>query len=165
MNVFKAMKPERVYTTVKMIPWVSLKSEGITVALLDFDNTLGPDHATAPTDYSIECVKEIQEAGIRCCLVSNARSGRSKGIAQALDIPCVTYARKPEPVGVRRALEMMGAQKEDAVMVGDQVFTDVIAGNLAGVRSFLVEKLYPKEIWYVALKRIPEKLVRLIGHF
>lgn len=159
------MKPERVYTNAKAIPWVSLRSEGIKVALLDFDNTLGPDHATAPADFSFECVKEIREAGIKCCLVSNAKSGRSAGIAKALDIPCVTYARKPEPVGVRRALELMGVNPEDALMVGDQIFTDVIAGNLAGVRTFMVEKLYPKEIWYVALKRLPEKLVRLIGRF
>ena len=165
MNIFKAMKPERVYITAKSVPWVSLRSEGISVALLDFDNTLGPDHATEPTDFSRDCVREIQDAGIRCCLVSNAKSGRSAGIAKSLDIPCVTYARKPEPVGVRRALDLMGAKPEDAVMIGDQIFTDVIAGNLAGVRTFMVEKLYPKEIWYVALKRIPEKLVRLIGRF
>ena len=165
MNIFKAMKPERVYASAKMIPWVSLRSEGITVALLDFDNTLGPDHATSPTDFSFECVREIRNAGIKCCLVSNAKSGRSAGIAKELDIPCITYARKPEPVGVRRALELMNAEKKDAVLVGDQIFTDVIAGNLAGVRTFMVEKLFPKEIWYVALKRIPEKLVRLIGRF
>lgn len=165
MNIFKAMKPERVYVNVKAIPWVSLKSEGINVALLDFDNTLGPDHATEPTVFSAECVKEIQSAGIKCCLVSNAKSGRSAGIAKALDIPCVTYARKPEPVGVRRALALMKAGPEEALMVGDQIFTDVIAGNLAGVRTFMVEKLYKKEIWYVALKRLPEKLVRLIGRF
>ena len=165
MNIFRAMKPERVYTNVKSIPWVSLKSEGINVALLDFDNTLGPDHATAPTDYSFECVKEIREAGIRCCLVSNAKSGRSAGIAKELDIPCVTYARKPEPIGVRRALDLMGSKPEEALMVGDQIFTDIIAGNLAGVRTFMVEKLCRKEIWYVVLKRIPEKLVRLIARF
>lgn len=165
MNIFKAMKPERVYISAKTIPWVSLASEGITVALLDFDNTLGPDHSTEPTDFSFECVREIQDAGIRCCLVSNAKSGRSAGIAHALDIPCITYARKPEPVGVYRALKMMDAKRDEAVMVGDQIFTDVIAGNLAGVRTFMVEKLYPKEIWYVALKRIPEKIVRLIGRF
>ena len=52
-----------------------------------------------------------------------------------------------------------------SVMVGDQVFTDVIAGNRAGVRTFMVEKLHKKEIWYVLLKRPFEKLVRLIGRF
>lgn len=165
MNIFRAMKPERVYTNVKAIPWASLKSEGINVALLDFDNTLGPDHATEPTDFSFESVKEIQDAGIRCCLVSNAKSGRSAGIAKTLGIPCVTYARKPEPVGVRRALELMEAEPQEALMVGDQVFTDNMAGNFAGVRTFMVEKLCRKEIWYVAMKRIPEKLVRLIGRF
>ena len=165
MNIFKAMKPEKVYEGLVHIPWDELYGSGIKTALLDFDNTLGPDHATEPEEYSYECVKMIEEKGIRCCLVSNAKSGRSAGIAKALDIPCVTYARKPEPVGVRRALELMQAGPEDAVMVGDQIFTDVIAGNLAGVRTFMVEKLHRKEIWYVALKRIPEKLVRLIGRF
>ena len=59
----------------------------------------------------------------------------------------------------------MKAQPGEALMVGDQIFTDVIAGNLAGVRTFMVEKLCRKEIWYVAAKRIPEKLVRLIARF
>jgi predicted HAD superfamily phosphohydrolase YqeG len=59
----------------------------------------------------------------------------------------------------------MGIPKRDIAAVGDQIFTDVIAGNLAGVRTFMVEKLHRREIWYVALKRIPEKLVRLIGRF
>ena len=53
-----------------------------------------------------------------------------------------------------------------AAKLGDeQVFTDVSAGNRAGVRTFMVEKLHKKEIWYVLLKRPFEKLVRLIGKF
>ena len=77
MNIFKAMKPERVYESLVLIPWGVLYEQGIKTALLDFDNTLGPDHATEPEDYSYRCVKLIEETGIRCCLVSNAKSGRS----------------------------------------------------------------------------------------
>ena len=50
-------------------------------------------------------------------------------------------------------------------MIGDQVFTDVIAGNRAGVRTLMVEKLHRPEIWYVMLKRPFEKIVRMIGKF
>ena len=50
-------------------------------------------------------------------------------------------------------------------MIGDQVFTDVMAGRLAPVYTILVEKYSPKEIWYVVLKRPFEKLVRLIARF
>ena len=138
---------------------------GKSFTLLDFDNTLGPDHATEPEEYSYECVKMIEEKGIKCCLVSNAKSGRSARIAEMLGIPVVTYANKPGTSGIFRAIELMKTTPAKSVMVGDQVFTDVIAGNRAGVRTFMVEKLHKKEIWYVLLKRPFEKLVRLIGKF
>ena len=165
MNIFKAMKPEKVYESLAVIPWGELAGNGITTALLDFDNTLGPDHATEPEEYSYKCVKMIEETGIRCCLVSNAKSGRSAKIAEMLGIPVVTYANKPGTSGILRAIELMKSDKKQCVMVGDQVFTDVIAGNRASVRTFMVEKLHKHEIWYVMLKRPFEKLVRIIGRF
>ena len=165
MNIFKAMKPEKVYESLIRMPWDKLASEGVKTALLDFDNTLGPDHATEPEEYSYKCVKLIEDTGIKCCLVSNAKSGRSAKIAEMLNIPVVTYANKPGTSGIFKALDLMGSKPEDAVMVGDQVFTDVIAGNRAGVRTFMVEKLHKGEIWYVMLKRPFEKLVRIFGKF
>ena len=165
MNIFKAMKPEKVYSNLKQIPWNELKSSGINTALLDFDNTLGKDHATEPEEFSFNCIKMIEEQGIKCILVSNAKSGRSAKIAEMLGIPCVTYANKPGTSGVMKAMEIMNSTPSTSVMVGDQVFTDVIAGNRAGLRTFMVEKLYKKEIWYVLLKRPFEKLIRLIGKF
>lgn len=159
------MKPEKVYESLARMPWQDLYNEGIRTALLDFDNTLGPDHATEPEDYSYQCVKMIEETGIRCCLVSNAKSGRSAKIAEMLGIPVVTYANKPGTSGVLKAIKLMESSADKSVMVGDQVFTDVIAGNRSGVRTFMVEKLHKQEIWYVLLKRPFEKLVRLVGKF
>ena len=159
------MKPEKVYKSLAEMPWDILAQEGIRTALLDFDNTLGPDHATEPEEYSYNCIKQIQEQGIRCCLVSNAKSGRSAKIAEMLDIPCVTFAKKPGTSGVLKAIEVMGSTKDESVMVGDQIFTDVIAGNNSGVRTFMVEKLHKHEAWYVMLKRPLEKIVRGMAHF
>ena len=147
------------------MPWKELFDEGIRTALLDFDNTLGPDHATEPEEFSYKCVKMIEDTGIRCCLVSNAKSGRSAKIAEMLGIPVVTYANKPGTSGVLKAIKLMGSSADKSLMVGDQVFTDVIAGNRSGVRTFMVEKLHKQEIWYVLLKRPFEKLVRLVGKF
>ena len=165
MNIFRAMKPEKVYKTLADMPWDILAQEGIRTALLDFDNTLGPDHATEPEEYSYKCVKMIEEAGIRCCLVSNAKSGRSSKIAEMLGIPCVTYANKPGTSGVLKAIKLMESAPEACVMVGDQIFTDVIAGNRSGVRTFMVERLHKKEAWYIVLKRVFERIVRAIAHF
>lgn len=165
MNIFKAMKPEKVYESLVLVPWDELARDGISTALLDFDNTLGEDHATEPENYSFRCIRMIQEQGIRCCIVSNAKSERSAKIAEMLGVPCVTYANKPGTSGILKAMELMQATPQHSVMVGDQIFTDVIAGNMAGCRTIMVEKLYTPEIWYVRLKRPFEKIVRLFGKF
>ncbi|MBR2523230.1 MAG: YqeG family HAD IIIA-type phosphatase [Clostridiales bacterium] len=165
MNIFRAMKPDLVVSSVKSIDFQALKARGISVVLLDFDNTLGPDHATEPTDYSRECVSTLDALGFEMCLVSNAKSGRSSNIAAMLGIPCITYAHKPNPSGVYRALDMMKAKPEQACMIGDQVFTDVIAGRLSGCYTILVERYSRKEIWYVKAKRPFERIVRFFARF
>ena len=159
------MKPEKVYRSLAEMPWDILYQEGIRTALLDFDNTLGPDHATEPEEYSYKCVKMIEEAGIKCCLVSNAKSGRSSKIADMLGIPCVTYANKPGTSGVLKAIKLMESAPEECIMVGDQIFTDVIAGNRSGIRTFMVERLHKKEVWYIVVKRVFERIVRALAHF
>lgn len=165
MNIFKAMKPDKVYKNVFEIPLDQLAGAGKTCLLLDFDNTLGPDHATEPGNYAHEFISALREKNFSCCLVSNAKSGRSAKIADILGIPCVTYAHKPRPDGICRAMKLMDRSSSECVMIGDQVFTDVIAGKLAGVYTIMVERYSRREIWYVVLKRPFEKLVRLIGRF
>ena len=165
MNIFKAMKPDIVCQSVSLIPLNKLKEDGKKCFFLDFDNTLGPDRATSPDDYSFACVKKIQDAGFSCCLVSNAKSSRSAAIAEALNIPCVTYAQKPKTDGVKRAFALMNVKPEEVVMVGDQIFTDVIAGKLAGCYTIMVEKYLPHEVWYVKIKRPFEVIVRTFGRF
>ena len=53
----------------------------------------------------------------------------------------------------------MGTTKETTIFVGDQIFTDVLGGNLAGIRTILVKPIHPKEEIQIVLKRIPEKLI------
>ena len=48
---------------------------------------------------------------------------------------------------------------ENTLFVGDQIFTDVMGGNLAGIRTILVKPIHPKEEIQIVLKRIPEKLI------
>ncbi|MBP5653995.1 MAG: YqeG family HAD IIIA-type phosphatase [Clostridiales bacterium] len=165
MNIFKAMVPDKVIKSLDELSYDDLAARGIDCLLLDFDNTLGPDHATEPTEYSYKIVNTARDKGFKMCLVSNAKSGRSDKIAKMLDIPCVTYAHKPRADGVNRALALMGTDRSRAVMIGDQVFTDVMAGRFAGVYTIMCEKYARKEMWYIVLKRPFEKLVRLIAGF
>lgn len=48
------------------------------------------------------------------------------------------YIGKPGPVMINEAIKKFGAKKEDAVMVGDRIYTDVASGVNAGVDTVLV---------------------------
>ena len=168
MNIFKAMIPNEVWPKVVEIPLDRLKElnkRGVKVAFLDYDNTIDIDRSTAPSDYSLECINYLEMNGFRCCLVSNAKSSRSASIAKELNLPSVNCAHKPRTEGVERAMRLMKANSNECVMIGDQIFTDVMAGNLSGCYTIMVEKYQQKEIWYVKIKRPFEKIVRLIARF
>lgn len=159
------LRPKMCAHMVKDIDFAMLAQKGYRYAMLDFDNTLAPDHLTEPIDYSYEMINLMKKNGFSLCLVSNAKSDRSKGIAEKLGIPCVTYAHKPRPTGVFSGMEKIGATPSETVMIGDQIFTDVIAGNRAGVYTILVDRYSKKEVFYVVLKRFPEWIVRKICRF
>ena len=53
----------------------------------------------------------------------------------------------------------MGTDASTTLFVGDQIFTDVMGANLAGIQTILVEPIDPKEEIQIILKRYPEKLV------
>lgn len=161
-NIFR---PDLCANKVSEIDLSFLLEKGYRFALLDFDNTLAPDHATEPVPYSYEMISKLKEAGFSLCLVSNAKSERSKNIAEMLNIPCVSYANKPGTSGVLKAMDLIGAKKENTVMIGDQLFTDIAAGNRAGLYTIFVERYGKKEVFYVVLKRFPEWIIRKICRF
>lgn len=161
----KYFKPDRVYPKMSDVPFRELREKGLSVALLDLDNTLAEDHVHVPTDYTRKIIRELEEAGFTCCIVSNAKSTRSSDFAAMIPVACISYANKPSPSGIYRALELLHAKKEEAVLFGDQVFTDIAAAKRAEIYSVLVEPFVKKEVFYVRLKRPLEKIVRHLAHF
>jgi len=161
----KYFKPDRVYPRMSDVPMEQLRSMGFRIALLDLDNTLAEDHVHEPSAYTREIIKRLEEHGFTCCIVSNAKSTRSSDFAAMIPIQCVSYANKPSPSGIFRALKLLDAKKEEAVLFGDQIFTDIAAAKRAGIYSVLVEPYSRKEVFYVRLKRPLEKLIRLLCRF
>ena len=57
--------------------------------------------------------------------------------------------------------EYLGAKPEETALVGDQLFTDIAAGNSAGMTTILVSPIDKREAIHIRFKRIFEKLVLL----
>lgn len=135
---------------------------GLTGAILDVDETLVPtttaDAAPALVDW-IEQTRSI----VTLYLVSNNLSDRRIGrIAESMNLPYLKGAGKPSRKKLRQALDDMGLPPDRVAMVGDRLFTDVLAGNRLGMFTILVqpmvdpdfsERPYPTHAIEVALSK------------
>ena len=134
--------PDGVYPSVYQIDGKVLARRGITLLLADLDNTLVPYKVTQVPEEVRAWKQALEEQGIQLFLLSNSRKpGRAQHFAQALGIAYQGHSGKPKRAGYLRAMERMGCRPEETVMVGDQIFTDTLGANNAGVTPLLVEPI------------------------
>lgn len=138
------------------IDYAALKQENVRCVLFDIDNTLVPDGAPAGT-AACGLVERLRTMGFKVMLISNGAPARVLPFARKTRAECVCRAGKPRPDACLRALKTARCRPEHAVFIGDQLFTDVLAANRAGVISCLVAPISRREPWTVRIKRPFEK--------
>jgi hypothetical protein len=118
-----------------------LRQHQLKGLVLDVDETLVPittKQVSEELHYWIESLRPQ----VSLWLVSNNISqARIRAIAEVLNVPYISGAGKPSRRKLRRAVEAMGLPVERVAMVGDRLFTDVLAGNRLGMFTILVEPM------------------------
>ena len=116
-----------------------LKELGIGFLMLDLDNTVAAYSEHTPSDSVLQWTAQIKDCGIKLIIVSNSvREGRVEAFAQALRTGFVKGASKPSPKVVIQAMRESGFTPEKSALVGDQIYTDTLAANRAGIVSIIV---------------------------
>ncbi|MCA1056222.1 YqeG family HAD IIIA-type phosphatase [Rossellomorea aquimaris] len=115
-----------------------LKEKGMKAIITDLDNTLVEWDRPSATPKLIQWFKEMQEHGILVTIVSNNNEKRVGEFSDPLGVPFIFQARKPMGRAFRRAIREMGVKKEETVVIGDQLLTDVLGGNRSGFHTILV---------------------------
>jgi hypothetical protein len=108
---------------------------------LDVDETLVPFREAAVSPALQQWVEEIRPIATIWLVSNNVSEYRIGSIARSLNLPYLLGAVKPSRRKLRRALEAMGLQPPQVAMVGDRLFTDVLAGNRLGLFTILVEPM------------------------
>ena len=93
-------------------------------------------------------------------IISNNSAERVRPFAESLGLPFIEKSAKPLPKGFRRACARLGVSPRETAVIGDQIFTDVVGGNLIGARVFLTEPLGPETDGFIKFKRHLEKWVK-----
>lgn len=120
----------------------ALAEKGITLLLADLDNTLVPYGVPVPTEDVRAWNETLNEAGVTLFVLSNNRhADRPRIFCEAMNIPFIGHAGKPKTSSFYKAMERMGVKPEQTAIVGDQIFTDVLGGNRAGVTTILVKPI------------------------
>ncbi len=127
-----------------------LKEKNIQLLMLDFDNTIVPYTTNIPVPEMEEWLRTMAASDIKLCIVSNSRKDRVKRFCSQYGIRCITHAKKPFAKGIRQCLGQFGLQPEVCALAGDQIFTDTLGANCAGVQSILVKPIHNHNIWLKA---------------
>lgn len=119
-----------------------LKKENIELLMLDFDNTIVPYTSDIPTKKVHEWLLMMKHSGIQMCVVTNSRNSRVPKFCAKYGLDVITFARKPFSNGIHKCLKRYKTLPQKALLVGDQIFTDTLGGNCAGMRTVLVNPVH-----------------------
>jgi len=125
----------------------------IGTLLLDVDNTLAVHGHPVPREGVKEWIADMKQAGIKLVIISNAYDKRIKPFAALLGLPYTALSLKPLPFALIKQRRRLNVFKQNVMMVGDQLFTDIMAAKLAGVRTALVSPVGANDIKFTALRR------------
>lgn len=123
--------------SVFQIDYQKLYDRGFRGIIFDIDNTL-VHHGDSSTLEIDDLFHRIQGIGLKTILLSNNDRERTERFIKNIDTPYICDADKPEPGNYLKAVKLLGIKKEEAVVVGDQIFTDILGANRSKLASILV---------------------------
>jgi HAD superfamily phosphatase (TIGR01668 family) len=136
-----------------------LAAAGFRGIIVDLDNTLVGYGRDDLASEDAAWIASARERGFAICLVSNNFNGRVTRIGSALGVPAIASALKPLPRGFAQALRKLGTEKDRTVVVGDQLFTDVLGAKFLGLHAILTEPIVAKDWLGTRILRLLERVV------
>ena len=109
--------------------------------ILDVDETLVPFKQKQTSEELQQWIARIRKTTPIWLVSNNISHSRIGNIAQSIDLPFISAAKKPSRRRLREAAKAMNLPVDKVAMVGDRLFTDVLAGNRLGMFTILVEPM------------------------
>lgn len=153
--------PDEAVNSIIEIDPAALYERGKKLILIDVDNTLLPWRSEDIPDSTIEWIKTARELGFQICILSNTRHrARLKRLAERMGIDYLLGRFKPSRRMYVMALERYGMKPEQAIMIGDQLMTDVLGANRSGIEAIWVKQMTSRDLVTTKFNRALERMMR-----
>lgn len=150
----KLFKPDLYLDSISDLNVGQLKEKGIGLLLLDLDNTLANHGGIRADNFALREIRRIEQEGIKCVIFSNAISSRAKSFAESAGIEHIPTPAKPSKIGIKKVFKKHPEFTNEMIaIIGDQIFTDVLAGKRSNIFTILVDPLSLAEKKYIGIRR------------
>lgn len=143
--------------SIYRINYKKLLSVGIKCIIFDLDNTIAPIDVSMPPKEAIDLMFELKDLGIRPVLMSNSGKKRVEPFRNGLEIDSCASASKPFMKNYKKIMDVYKLSCEEVACVGDQLLTDILGANHAGMTSVLVNPISKKDRKVTLVNRMIEK--------
>lgn len=157
--MLKKLYPDYMFPAIDDIDKDFFRRLNIRFLIMDIDNTLVPYTSPDPTPSARAFLQRLKAEKIKACFISNNHKQRVERFNQSLGLPYIYDAKKPLIAALRKSMKQLGAVPSQTALLGDQIFTDILAGNRAGITTILVQPIEPKETPFFMLKRKYENII------
>ena len=156
------LTPQYDFHRIEEIPTDFFIRHGIRALLLDVDNTLTGDNSQEIKPEVMDWLERQRAAGLRLFVISNNHELRVAPFANRLGLGYIADAAKPKKKVALAKMKEFGVSPRQTALIGDQLFTDILCGNLCGCMTILVEPYAEEGYGLYRIKRPLEKpLLRL----
>lgn len=164
----KYFLPKDVVRHVSDIDFNAFKEKGYKAVMMDVDNTLIPYDDRTIKPWHRDLKAKLETLGFKMILLSNNHPKNIKDFADELGIDLISRATKPFNRGFKKALKHLNLSKQEVLVIGDQLMTDVYGASRMGLASVLVKPIKQKsEKWYTkGFRKIEHQVkARLNTHY
>jgi HAD superfamily phosphatase (TIGR01668 family) len=166
MPLFPLLQPDLVLgsSVLDLTPEL-LAQYQIQGLVLDVDDTIVPIGTSVAQPELALWIEQIRTVAAIWLVTNNPSRVRIGAIADSLSLPYFLGAAKPSRRKLRQAVEAMELEPSRVAMVGDRVFTDVLAGNRLGMLTILIEPIVSQDssVSFHLLRQVEFAIARALG--
>ena len=150
--------PKMYQKDIYSINYKKLKELNIKCLLFDLDNTCIPYKETTYSKKLKNLFNKLTVDGFKVIIFSNSPEKRLQKFS-SLGVDYNSLSLKPLSHSFNKIIKNYKYNKDEVCIIGDQLLTDVLGGNLVGIYTCLIDPISDNELFFTRISRKIEAII------